>query len=196
MGLAAAAITSLTGGALGLAAGLGPRLLDGVLMRLVDTLQSVPEVLLVLLVISFFGTSLPTLLVALGAAGLPRCARQVRAQVLVIRHAPFVEAAHTLGLPAWRVVLRHVVPNSIGPVLVLLPIEIGWKIAAVATLSFLGLGPPPPAPNWGAMLAIDRDYVVNAWWLTVIAAASITLTVLSIGSFGRALLARASGRAA
>jgi peptide/nickel transport system permease protein len=195
MGLAAAALTSLLGATMGLAAGLGPRWMDGLLMRLVDVMQSVPEVLLVLLIISFFGTSLSTLLVALGMAGVSRSARQVRAQVLVIRHAPFVEAATTLGLPHWRVVLRHVVPNSIGPMLVLLPVEIGFKISAVATLSFLGLGPPPPAPNWGAMLATDRDYVVNAWWLTLIAAASITLTVLAIGNFGRALLARLPGRA-
>jgi peptide/nickel transport system permease protein len=164
-------------------------------MRLVDVMQSVPEVLLVLLIISFFGTSLSTLLVALGVAGVSRSARQVRAQVLVIRHAPFVEAAITLGLPQWRVVLRHVMPNSIGPMLVLLPVEIGFKITAVATLSFLGLGPPPPAPNWGAMLATDRDYVVNAWWLTLIAAASITLTILAIGKAGRALLARLPGHA-
>jgi peptide/nickel transport system permease protein len=194
LGLVAAAITATIGVLLGLAAGLSPRLIDNIIMRFTDVLQSFPELLLVLLVISFWGTGTITLLIGLGIAGVPTRARQVRAQVLVVRRAPFVEAAHTLGIPAWLVILRHVVPNSVRPVLVLLPLEVGWKIATVATLSFLGVGSPPPAPLWGAMLAIDRDYILNAWWLTAIPAAVITLTVLAINTLGRDLTRRSEGR--
>jgi len=194
LGLSAALFTTAVGSLLGLAAGLSPRVLDNLIMRVSDMLQSFPEILLVLVVIAFWGTSLTTLLFALGATGISRCARQVRAQVLGLRRAPFVEAALTLGLPRWRVVLRHVLPNAIKPVLVLLPVDIGWKITAVATLSFLGLGAPPPTPDWGAMLAMDRDYVLNAWWVAAAAAAVITFTVLSVNTLGRELIRRGEGR--
>jgi peptide/nickel transport system permease protein len=194
LGLSAALLTTLAGSLVGLVAGLGPRWLDNVVMRISDVLQSFPEIVLILVVIAFWGASMATLLVSLGVTGLSRCARQVRAQVLVLRRAPFVEAALTLGLPRWRVVLRHVLPNAIKPVLVLLPIHIGMKISAVATLSFLGLGAPPPAPNWGGMLAIDRDYVLNAWWVAGAAAGIIVITVLSVATLGRDLIRRSEGR--
>jgi peptide/nickel transport system permease protein len=195
LGLSAATITVSFGIVLGLLAGLSHRAIDNAVMRFVDILQSFPEVLLALLIISFWGNGLVNLLLALGIAGVPRGARQVRAQVLVIRHAPFVEAARTLGIPSWLVTFRHVLPNSIRPVLVILPIEVGWKISAAAALSFLGLGAPPPAPEWGAMLAVGREYIMNAWWLTAAPAATITLTVLSVTTLGRALVRRSEGRA-
>jgi peptide/nickel transport system permease protein len=194
LGLSAALLTTGIGSFIGLLAGLSPRWLDNVLMRFSDILQSFPEILLVLVVITFWGASLLTLLMALGVIGLSRCTRQVRAQTLLLRRAPFVEAAITLGLPRWRVVLRHVLPNATKGVLVLLPIEIGWKITTVATLSFLGLGAPPPAPDWGGMLAIDRDYVLNAWWVTAAAAVMLTATVLSVTTLGRELVRRSEGR--
>jgi len=193
LGGAAALATAATGALLGLAAGLSPRLLGNVLMRLTDMLQSFPEILLVLVIISFWGANNATLLVALGLAGVPRVVRQVRAQVVTLQRALFIEAAITLGLPRWLIILRHVLPNAIKPVLVLFPLDIGWKITAVATLSFLGLGASPPAPDWGAMLAIDRDYVLNGWWLTAIAAGAITGTVLSVNALGRALIRRNEG---
>jgi len=194
LGLGAALLTTSVGSLLGLLAGLGPRWIDNIVMRISDILQSVPEILLILVIIAFWGASMSTLLFGLGFAGLSNCVRQVRAQSLVLRRAPFVEAALTLGLRRWHVVLRHVLPNAIKPVLVLLPLQIGIKISAVATLSFLGLGAPPPAPNWGGMLAIDRDYVLNAWWVAAAAAGVITLTVLSIATLGRDLIRRSEGR--
>jgi len=194
LGLIAAALTTVLGILLGLVAGLNTRLLGHVIMRLVEILQSIPDLLLVLLIVSLFGFSTLTLVISLGVAAVPIKVRQVRAQVLVVRRAHFVEAAYTLGIPDWLVILRHVVPNSIRPVLVLLPLEVGWKIALLATLSFLGVGAPPPAPLWGSMLAIDRDYVLNAWWLTATPAAVIVLTVLAINTLGRDLVRRSEGK--
>ncbi|MBG0808287.1 ABC transporter permease [Methylosinus sp. H3A] len=196
LGLSAAILTVSLGIVLGLLAGLSHRVIDNAVMRFVDILQSFPEILLVLLIVSFWGNSVLNLLLALGVAGVPRGARQVRAQVLVIRNAPFVEAARTLGIPSWLVSLRHVLPNSIGPVLVILPIEVGWKISAAAALSYLGLGAPPPAPDWGAMLAVGREYIMTAWWLTATPAVTITLTVLSVTILGRSLIRRSEGRGA
>lgn len=195
LGTSAALLTTVLGSALGLAAGLSNRLVDNVLMRFTDMLQSFPEILLVLVIISFWGASGGTLIFALGLAGITRVSRQVRAQALGLRHAGFVEAALTLGLSQRTVIRRHVLPNAIKPVLVLLPLDIGWKISAVATLAFLGLGAPPPAPDWGSMLAIDRDYVLNGWWLTAFSAGIITITVLAINALGRELVRRSEGRA-
>ncbi|MGO9817149.1 MAG: ABC transporter permease [Acidocella sp.] len=194
LGTSAALFSALAGAALGVAAGLGTRLADNALMRFADMLQSFPEILLVLVIISFWGATDTTLVFALGVAGVPRAARQVRAQALGLRRAGFVEAALTLGLTHGTVIRRHVLPNAIKPVLVLLPLDIGWKIAAVATLSFLGVGAPPPAPDWGSMLAIDRDYVLNGWWLTAFSAGIITATVLAVNALGRELVRRSEGR--
>jgi len=194
LGLASASITISIGVLLGLCAGLGPTLLANLIMRLVDILQSLPAILLALLIIALWGAGNGSLLVALGIGGVAAPARQVRAQALVIRHAPFVEAARTLGLPGALIIIRHVLPNAIKPALVILPIELGWKISFIATLSFLGFGAAPPAPEWGTTLAIDHDYILNACWLTAVPAVFITLTVISVNTLGRELIRRSEGR--
>lgn len=196
IGLGATAISVVLGTLIGLGAGLGPRWVDMLVMRFTDVLQSFHEILLAMLIIAFLGAGTENLLLALGIAGVSRCARQVRAQAHLVRRMPYVEAAETLGIRHFTVVWRHVLPNAIRPALVLVPISIGMKIAAGATLSFLGLGAPPPAPQWGSMLAIGRDYLLNGWWLTAIPAVAIIVTVLSITTLGRELARRSEGRAA
>jgi len=193
LAIAGAFITTVVGAALGLAAGLGPKPVDQLIVRLSDILQSLPEVPVLLVVIAIWGSSVPVLIGLLGYIGVSRVIRQTRAQVLVLRRAGFVEAALTLGLPRWRVVVRHVLPNALRPVFTVLPIDVGWKIGAIAILGFLGLGAPPPAPDWGGMLALDRDYVLNAWWVAAASAAMITFTVLAVNTLGRALDKRFGG---
>ncbi|MDN7143918.1 ABC transporter permease [Pseudomonas sp. JQ170] len=194
LGLSATALGLLLGTVLGLAAGLGPRWVDGAVMRLVDVLLAFPDLLLALVIITFFGQGAVNTIIAVGIASVPRYARLVRAQTLVVRGAGYVEAATTLGLARRQVIGRHVLPNAIKPILILATIGIGSTIVAGAALSFLGFGAPPPEPEWGGMLAIGRNYLANAWWLVTWPALAITLTVVSITAIGRELLRRNEGK--
>lgn len=194
MGLAASVIGLGGGVALGLAAGLSRRILDGLLMRFVDVLLAFPDLLLALVIITFWGQGLVNAIVAVGVASIPRYARLVRAQTAKVKSAPYVEAAITLGIRRSTIVWRHVLPNAIKPVLLLAAIGVGGKIAAGASLSFLGFGAPPPAPEWGASLAVGRNFLSNAPWLVAAPALAITLTVVSITALGRALMRISEGR--
>lgn len=193
MGLAATAIGLVGGISIGLAAGLGHRLLDGLLMRIIDVILAFPDILLALMIITFWGEGLSNAIVAVGVASIPRYARLIRALTQKIRHAQYVEAATTLGIRRSTVIWRHVLPNAIKPVLLLAVIGIGSKISAGAALSFLGFGAPPPAPEWGAMLAVGRNFLSNAAWLVAAPAVVITLTVISVTAIGRDLMRRAEG---
>ena len=196
LGVAATAVGLLLGTLLGLTAGLGPRWLDGAVMRVIDVLLAFPDLLLALVIITFFGQGQLNIILAIGIANVPRYARLVRAQTLVVRGAGYVEAATTLGLPRHLVILRHVLPNAIKPILILATIGIGGNIVNGAALSFLGFGAAPPAPEWGGMLAMGRNYLANAWWLVAWPALAITLTVVSISAIGRELLRRSEGKRA
>ncbi|SDT96870.1 ABC transporter permease [Pseudomonas yamanorum] len=194
MGIAATALGLAWGTLLGLIAGLGPRWLDGALMRGIDVLLSFPDLLLALVIITFFDQGTANLILAIGIAGVPRYARLVRAQTLNVRNAGYVESAVTLGQSHLAVVLRHILPNAFKPVLILATIGVGGAITAGAALSFLGFGAPPPAPEWGGMMSIGRSFLANAPWLVAWPALIITLTVVSISAIGRELLRRSEGK--
>lgn len=196
MGLAATAIGLTIGIAVGLFAGLGHRIVDNFLMRLIDVLLAFPDLLLALVIITFWGQGLVNAVIAVGVASVPRYARMVRAQTHIVRNAQYVEAAVTLGLRRSTVIFRHVLPNAIKPILILATIGIGGKIAAGAALSFLGFGAPPPSPEWGSMLSVGRNFLSNAWWLVAAPGVAVTLTVVSITALGRELLLRSEGKRA
>jgi len=159
-------------------------------------LLAFPDLLLALVIITLFGQGTSNLILAVGIASVPRYARLVRAQTLTIRRASFVEAAVTLGRRRLAVVFWHVLPNAVQPVLILACIGLGGAITAAAALSFLGFGAPPPAPEWGAMMAVARNFMANAPWLMAWPALAITLTVISITVIGRDWLRRSEGRRA
>lgn len=194
IGLAATAVGLGLGTLLGLLAGLAPAWLDNLLMRAVDVLLAFPDLLLALVIITLFGQGTTNLILAVGIAAVPRYARLVRAQTLTIRRAGFVEAALTLGRRPLAVVLSHVLPNAVQPVLILACIGLGSAITAAAALSFLGFGAPPPAPEWGATMAVARNFMANAPWLMAWPALAITLTVISISAIGRDWLRRSEGK--
>jgi len=194
IGLAATLIGLGLGTLLGVLSGLAPAWLDNLLMRAVDVLLAFPDLLLALVIITLFGQGTSNLILAVGIASVPRYARLVRAQTLTIRHAGFVEAALTLGRRPLAVVVGHVLPNAVQPVLILACIGLGGAITAAAALSFLGFGAPPPAPEWGAMMAVARNFMANAPWLMAWPALAITLTVIAITAIGRDWLRRSEGR--
>ncbi|MFB4269739.1 ABC transporter permease [Nonomuraea sp. GTA35] len=194
LGFGAIAVALVLGGLLGLAAGLGNRLVENVVMRLSDVGMAFPELLLALVVITVAGGGTANAVLAIGVANIPSYARLVRAQTLAIRRASYVEAAYALGLPGPRVILRHVLPNAVKPVLILATIGVGTALVAGSALSFLGLGTPPPEPEWGSMLSTARNFISRAWWYGLFPGLAITLTVISVTVVGRALRLRSEGR--
>lgn len=194
MGLGATAIGVVGGTVLGLLAGLGTRFTEALVMRLIDVVLAIPDLLLALVVIALLGSGTVDALVAVGVAGVPYYARMVRAQTHVVRRSAYVEAATALGLRRWTVIRRHVLPNATKPLVVLATIGVGTAIGVGASLSFLGLGAKPPAPEWGSMLSAGIQYISNDWTLAAVPAVAITLTVLAVTVTGRAIKRRSEGR--
>jgi peptide/nickel transport system permease protein len=192
IGIGATAIGFVVGSIVGLAS--TARFLGAVLMRVTDVLLAFPGLLLAFVVLSVLGPGAAKSALAIGLAGVPHYARLVRAQALVVRRSGFVEAARTLGQGPARVTWRHVLPNSLSPLLVLATLGVGTAIVAGAGLSFLGLGAVPPSPEWGSMLAEGRNVVGRAWWIAVCPGLCVTASVVSITVLGRFWQHRLEGR--
>ena len=192
----ALAIAVVLGSILGLLAGLSRgRLLDEAVSRFIDVVAAFPVVLLALVLITYTGTGSRNLALVLGIAFAPQLVRVVRAQTAVVMTSGFVEQARCFGLAPWTLVWRHVLPHALAQVPVLATLNLGIAITATAGLSFLGMGPQPPAPEWGLMLAEGRNYLYGAWWISVWPGLAITLTVISISAIGRYWQARFDGDA-
>ncbi|AMM15682.1 MAG: ABC transporter permease [Pseudomonadota bacterium] len=187
IGLASMIVALVIGLAIGMAAGLGKRLADESASRIFDVLSAFPPVLLSLFVVTFLGQGIVNIAIAVGIAGIPKFGRVLRSQTLVVRRADYVTHAVSYGLSRSRVFLRHVLPNVLVVVPVIATIDIGSAIIAVSALSFLGLGPQPPTPEWGVMLAEGRDVLRVAWWPSVFPGMAITLTVLAFSVIGKFL---------
>ena len=194
IGVGATVIAVVGGALLGLVAGLSGRLGDGLVMRAVDCLAAVPDLLLAMIVITVAGTGIGNALIAVGVAGIPSYARIVRAQTHRVKIAPFVENAVILGLGHVTVAVRHILPNAFRPLVPVVALRIGGAIGAGAGLSFLGLGVQPPQPEWGAMISSGRNFLVTDALLVVWPALAVILTVLAAGVLGRALNRRLEGR--
>ncbi|CUX64724.1 ABC transporter permease [Agrobacterium genomosp. 13] len=185
IGVSAIAIAALVGSLLGLVAGLARGAVDELISRFLDVVSSFPDLLLALVLISFTGPGTVNLIFALGVASVPRFARVVRAQTFVIARSGYVEQAKTFGLRRFTLVTRHVLPHAIAQVPILATIGLGSTIIQAAGLSFLGMGPQPPIPEWGAMLAEARNYLRVAWWIGIWPGLAITLTVIAISILGK-----------
>lgn len=184
VGTAAILLGALVGIALGLVAGFRGGWWDRILMRLVDMQLSIPLMLLALIVLAALGPSLQNLVVILALTSWVRYARIVRGQALSLREREFVLAARSLGAPMRRILLRNVLPNLIGPILVVGTLELARVVLLEASLSFLGMGVQPPTPSWGRMLAEGRTYIATAWWIATFPGLAILLTVLGINFLG------------
>jgi peptide/nickel transport system permease protein len=184
MGFIAVAISVVFGSAVGLVAGYFGGKLDTVLMRFIDVKLAFPGILAALVIVRVLGSGLDKAMIAVGIGALPRYARVVRGSVLAMKHDLFVEAAHSLGATDQRIMLVHIVPQVIGPVITLATLGLATAILAAASLSFLGLGAQPPTAEWGLMLADGRKYLLVAWWLAVFPGVAIMLTVMAINRLG------------
>jgi peptide/nickel transport system permease protein len=187
LGIAAVLVGSLLGVPLGLLAGYLGRNVDMVIMRLVDVMLAFPLLLLAIIVIAILGPSLPNMVLAVGISAAPRFARLARGEVLSARQLDFVQAARSIGVPGWRIVLQHILPNIAGPLIVLASLRVGTAILVEASLSFVGLGPQPPAPAWGLMIADGLKAMRNAPWVAGFPGLAIMLIVLGFNLLGDGL---------
>ena len=170
----------------GLLGGYYPAL-DNVLMRVMDGLMAFPGIILAIALMASLGPSVVNVIVALGVVYVPRVARIVRGSVLVIRETPYVEAARALGVPDTAVLIRHVLPNCVSPVIVQVTFIFAAAVLGEAALSFLGVGIPPQIPSWGNVLGEGRLYLQQAPWLTLFPGAAIMACILGLNLFGDGL---------
>jgi peptide/nickel transport system permease protein len=167
--------------------------LDTLIMRIVDVLLSIPALLLSLSVIILLGYGTMNAAIAVGVTNVAMFARLARSEVLGVAAADFVEAAYGSGGTAWSVLWRHILPNSLTPVLALAALQFGSAILQLSTLGFLGYGAPPPTPEWGLIISEGRDFIATSWWLTVLPGLAIVLVVLATNHLSQALQ-RAGGK--
>ncbi|HXR71091.1 ABC transporter permease [Actinocrinis sp.] len=183
----ALAIGLLCGTLLGLIAGTARGRVDDLLMRATDVLLAIPSLLVSLAVVTALGFGATKTAVAVGVTGIASFARITRAEVLRVSVAPYVEAAHVVGVRRPTVLMRHVLPNAWAPVLGFAAVSFGASLLAVSTLGFLGYGTPPPTPEWGSLVASGRSYFAEAWWLSTLPGLTIVATVLAANRIARAL---------
>jgi peptide/nickel transport system permease protein len=179
-------IASVVGIFLGVMAGYFRRL-DTPISRLLDAMMSFPDILLAIALVAALGPSLVNVILALGITYAPRLARVVRGSTLVLRELPYIEAARTLGLPTWQILLRHVLLNLASPILVQATFIFASAMLAEASLSFLGVGASSDMPTWGTMLAAGREYMNGSPWLMLFPGLAIVLAVLSLQLLGDGL---------
>ena len=187
VGLVAVAIGASIGVTLGAIAGYQGGWVDEIIGRLIDIKLAFPGILLALGVVAVLGPDLMNLMIAVGVGTIPGFCRLVRGQVLAAREFDYVLAARTLGCRHARIVIRHILPNVIAPVVVYGTLAVAGAILAGASLNYLGMGAKPPTPEWGLMLAESRDQIRRAWWLATFPGAAIMLTVISINLLGDGL---------
>ena len=186
----AVAIGVVFGSLIGLVSGFVGGRLDAVLMRLVDVMLAIPGLLLAMAVIAALGFGITNVAIAVGIASVASFARLLRADVMRVRRAPYVEAAFAGGERTGWVILRHVLPNAWGPVASLITLELGQAVLAVAALSFLGYGVVPPDPEWGSLISEGRAYLATRWWLTMLPGFVVVAVVLSANRISQAIQRR------
>ena len=177
-------LATVVGATVGLVAGYYGGRVDATLMRITDATLSFPVILLALILAVTVGPSFANVVIAIAVILWARYARVMRAQVLTLMELDFIAQARIAGAGAWRIITRHLLPNTMNTLVVLLTLQIGYVIIVEASLSFLGAGIPPPTPAWGSMIAEGRDFVTSAWWVSLMPGLAILLVVLAFNLLG------------
>jgi peptide/nickel transport system permease protein len=184
IGLISVAIASAIGVTAGLISGYYSGWVDSVLMRVIDVMLAFPGILLALAIVSMLGPTLNNLMIAVGVSAIPTYARLTRGSVLSARENLYVDAARSVGVPDGRIMVRHIFPNIVAPLIVAATLGVGSAILSAAALSFLGLGSQPPTPEWGRMLSEGRQYLRDQWWISTFPGLVIMLSVLAMNLLG------------
>ena len=187
VGILASLFSAAAGAVIGAAAGFYGRQVDNVIMRFIDVCMAIPSTLLAISICAAFGSGFRNVIIAVGIASTPAYARIVRASILSIKEQEFVEAARCIGGGDLRIIVRHIFPNCLPPVIVQTTMGAARSIQEAAALSFIGLGVMPPNPEWGAMLSASRNYIRDYPWMVVFPGLAIMLTVFALNLFGDGL---------
>ena len=187
VGVLAVGLSLVIGTFLGLVSGYFGKLVDNIIMRAMDIMMALPYVLLAILIASVLGPSLENAILAIGIVRIPRFARLARASTLTVKELQYIEASHSVGASNIRIIIKDVLPNIMGPIIVYSTLSLGDAILGAAVLSFLGLGAQPPIPEWGAMLNEAQKFVTMAPYLSIFPGIAIFLTVLGFNLFGDGL---------
>jgi peptide/nickel transport system permease protein len=187
VGIIAVGISLVIGVLLGLIAGYTGGATDSIIMRIMDGLLAFPALVLALAITAMLGPSLNNVMLAIGITGIPSFARLVRGQVLTTKQLEYVQAAQSVGASDWRLMLRHILPNILAPIIVQASISVAAAILAEAGLSFLGLGIQPPTASWGSMLNVAKGYLSRTAWLAIAPGTAIFITVLGFNFLGDAI---------
>ena len=187
LGLVSVSIATLAGGVLGLISGYRGGLIDLLIMRFVDAFQAFPSFMLALVLVFFLGPSLFNAMVAVGIASIPGYCRTMRGSVLSAKENEYVLAARAIGCSEWKIMLGHILPNVVAPLIVIATVGVAWAILTAAGLSFLGMGAQPPTPEWGTMANEGRNFLAEAWWISSFPGLAIAITVISINLVGDGL---------
>ena len=170
-------IAGIIGIFLGIIAGFRGGIADEIIMRAADIFLAVPSFLLAMAIVAALGASIQNAILAIAIAWWPRYARLLRGQVLVVKNMPFVDAARSIGAGDWRIMLRHVLPNCLAPLIVQFTTDAGAAILNTSALSFVQLGARPPMPEWGLMISQGRNFIVNYWWIPTFPGLAIAIAV-------------------
>jgi len=187
VGIVATAISLVLGTALGLVSGYYGGWVDRIIMGVMEVLLAFPGILLAIAVVSIFGPGLNNVMLAVGIAHVPQFARMARGATLSAKAMDFVEAERAIGASNARILWVHILPNIVGPIVVLSTLSVGTSILSAAGLSFLGLGAQPPVPDWGGMISQGRQFLRTAWWVGVFPGLAILVTVLGFNLLGDGL---------
>ena len=178
---------AFVGTVLGIVGGTSTPSVRWLVMRVTDILLAIPSIVIAMVIITILGEGVPDLILAIGISEIPIFIRLSRGATLSVRERPYVEAAEASGAGFFRILFRHVLPNILNSILVVVTIDMGASILAVAGLTFIGLGPPPPAPEWGSMVTQAQQYIPQDWWMAVFPGLVIVVAVLSLNILGEEL---------
>ncbi|OPL08663.1 MAG: peptide ABC transporter permease [delta proteobacterium ML8_F1] len=187
VGLISVSIALSIGGFLGAIAGYYGGRLDNAIMRVLDVLLAIPTILLAITIVAALGASVLNLMIAVGVSNIPGFARVVRAAVLSVKDEEFIEAARAIGANDFIIITRHVLPNSMAPIIVFATLKVASSIMGISSLSFIGLGVQPPTPEWGGMLASGRAYIRDYMYIVMFPGLAIVFAVLSLNLIGDGL---------
>jgi peptide/nickel transport system permease protein len=187
IGLISVTISCVLGIILGCVAGYYGDIVDNILMRIVDIMLAIPNILLALSIVAALGTGFFNLMLAIGIGAVPGYARIVRASILSVKEQEYVEAARAAGASDWRIIMQHILPNCMAPIIVQATMSIANAVLSAAALSFIGLGINPPTPEWGAMLSAGRSYIRDYWFVVTFPGLAIMITVFAFNLFGDGL---------
>jgi peptide/nickel transport system permease protein len=187
VGFVSVSISVAVGGTLGAISGYYGGMLDNVIMRTMDVLLAIPSILLAIAIVSAFGGGIVNVMIAVGISSVPTYARIVKASIISIKENEFIEAARAIGASDLRIIMKHILPNSMAPIIVQSTLGVAGAILSAAGLSFIGMGIQPPTPEWGAMLSNGRNIIRTAWHVATFPGLAIMLTIFALNLLGDGL---------